>query len=233
MLHKNKLIKATLIKRYKRFLADACLENGEVITAHCPNTGSMQSCGLKGDTILLSYNPSPKRKLSYTWEYTQTRGGYIGVNTSKTNHLVVEAIRNKTIPSLRGFTNLKTEVRYGTNSRIDILLEEPASNSSVWIEVKNVTLLKKDTLLFPDAVTARGLKHIKELTAKISAGDRGVMFFLVNRPEGTLFRPAKDIHPEYALELEKSHKAGLEILVYRTSTDLMQAKIAEPLEWAF
>ena len=224
----HELIPATLIKRYKRFLADAKLDCGTQITAHCPNTGSMKTCGSPGDRIYLSHNDSPKRKLAYTWELTQTKGGFIGINTHRPNKLVLNAIKDGQIAELSGYQNIRAEVPYGDRSRIDILLEE-GKRPPCYVEVKNVTLLVDDQLAFPDAVSERGLKHIKELEKQLKLGNRAVMFFLVNRPEGDYFRPAKEIDPTYSKALETAQKAGVEVLIYRCSHSLNASKITEKL----
>lgn len=227
------LIPATLVKRYKRFLADATLDCGTTITAHCPNTGSMKSCGSPGDRIYLSHHSSPKRKLAYTWELTETNGGYIGINTHRPNKIVLDAIKQDLIPELTGYTKISTEVRYGEGSRIDILLESNES-PACYVEIKNVTLLTENQVIFPDAVSQRGLKHLKELIKQKSTGNRAVMFYLINRPEGHEFRPAKEIDPQYSNTLKIAHEAGVEILIYRSSNSLSNTKISEkiPIDWS-
>ena len=218
------------MKRYKRFLADVQLPNGEVVVAHCPNTGSMKTCGSPGDIIYLSYNPSPKRKLSYTWELTQTKKGFIGINTHRPNKIVEEAILNQQIKSLSGYKQIKREVKYGENSRIDLLLSGP--KGLCWVEVKNVTLLDQKSVLFPDAVTSRGLKHLKELKSKVTEGDRSVIFFLINRPEGDSFSPAYHIDPTYSKELVTAQKMGVEVLAYRCCNSLEASTITNEVPLA-
>ncbi|MFK7823023.1 MAG: DNA/RNA nuclease SfsA [Oligoflexales bacterium] len=226
------LIPATLIKRYKRFLADVHLDCGKQVTAHCPNTGSMKTCGSAGDRVYLSHHNSPTRKLSYTWELTETQEGFIGINTHRPNRVVVDAIERGLVPELKGYESLRTEVRYGDRSRIDILLE--ANNMPpCYVEIKNVTLLSKNDVIFPDAVTERGLKHLKELSKQHALGNRAAMFYLVNRPEGSHFRPAQEIDPTYAKALKAAHKDGLEILIYRSCNSLDRTEITKkiPLKW--
>ena len=221
------LHKGTLIKRYKRFLADVELaDGGDVITAHCPNTGSMKTCGAPGDTVFLTHNPSPTRKLKYTWELTKTRGGYIGVNTHTPNALVKAAIANGDIKELAGYAEMKTEVKYGKNSRIDVLLSDPRKGDC-YVEVKNSTLLDGERVIFPDAVSERGLKHIHELVSMVEAGHKAVLFFLVNRPEGKSFAPADAIHPEYGAALREAKAAGLKILAYRAKHSLKGIRVTE------
>jgi sugar fermentation stimulation protein A len=227
------LIQGTLIKRYKRFLADVTLKNGEVVTAHCPNTGSMKTCGEPGDLVYLSYHPSGSRKLKYTWELTKIKQGYVGVNTALPNQIVFEAIRAGKIPELAGYTQFRREVKYGSqNSRIDILLEghpqRPAQKC--WVEVKNTTLLCPPYVSFPDAVTLRGLKHLQELKEQVLKGDRAVIFFLVNREGGDTFRPAYAIDPAYCQALEDAVSSNVEALAYRSSISLRQIVIGSPLK---
>jgi len=208
------LHKATLIKRYKRFLADVKLNDGQIITAHCPNTGSMESCWKEGATVWLSPAENPARKLQWTWEFTETKGGLIGVNTARPNYIVAEAIKQGKIPSLSGYDSIRQEVKYGKNSRIDILLEDK-DKPQCYVEVKNTTLLRGDDVLFPDAVTERGLKHLEELTEIVQAGKRAVMLFFVNRPDGQSFRPADEVDQAYGNGLRKAARAGVEVLAIR------------------
>lgn len=225
------LVKGTLIKRYKRFLADVTLESGEVITAHCPNTGSMKSCGAPGDTVWLTHDPSPKRKLKYTWEYTGKGRGYIGVNTQRPNRVVEQAVQAGRIPELAGYTGLRREVKYGREgkSRIDLLLEGD-DRSPCYVEIKNATLREEDYICFPDAVTARGLKHVQELVDVVQDGGRAVLFFLVNRPDGRFFMPARHIHADYADALVGAREKGLEILCYRARSTLKGMDVGNALE---
>ena len=216
MKFETPLIRATLIRRYKRFLADVTLENGDEITAHCPNTGSMKSCGQAGDEIYLSYNPSPRRKLDYTWEMTRSPLGLTGIHTGRSNGLVAEAIRAGKIPQLAGYQTMRREVRYQDRSRIDLLLSDPRKGQC-WIEIKNVTLLEGEHLYFPDAVTARGLKHLKELQKQRQTGDRCILFLLINRPEGVCVRAADHIDPDWSKALWEALGSGVEIMAYRTS----------------
>lgn len=214
MKFEKALIKATLIKRYKRFLADCTLEDGTEITAHCPNTGSMKTCGSPGDTIYLSHHDDPKRKLKYTWELTETKGGFIGVNTHKPNQIVKEALEQKVIKELSSYSEIKAERKRG-DSRLDFYLSGAPEGIPCWLEVKNATLLSKDEVIFPDAVSERALKHIKTLEEIVATGERAALLFVVNRPEGKSFRAAHEIHPEYAKALAEAQKKGVEVLVYR------------------
>ena len=208
------LVKATLIKRYKRFLVDATLENGELVTAHCPNTGSMKGLLNKGADIWLSPATDPRRKLRYTLEMIQTPDSLVGVHTGRPNKLVQQAIeRGQLKEHFPDWHQLKMEQKYGQNSRIDILLEQE-NGRNCFIEVKNVTLREDDAGLFPDAVTSRGAKHLSALSAEAEKGHRAVMFYLVQRTDCHIFRPASGIDPFYTDELGKAVAAGVEVLAY-------------------
>ncbi|PIQ29219.1 DNA/RNA nuclease SfsA [bacterium (Candidatus Blackallbacteria) CG17_big_fil_post_rev_8_21_14_2_50_48_46] len=207
------LVKGTLVKRYKRFLADVELETGEIITAHCPNPGSMRSCQEPGWPVCLSHNPSPKRKLAYTLEMLYNGSCWIGVNTLRTNALIAEALQQKQIAELVAYHSVKPEVRYGENSRVDFLLTQPGL-PDCYLEIKHVSLLLEKDYAFPDAVTSRGLKHLNELLAMQAQGARAVLLFAVQRSDGYSFRAAHEIDPTYAEGLQKARLAGLEVLVY-------------------
>ncbi len=211
------LRKGTLIKRYKRFLADVRLDNDEIIVAHCPNTGSMETCYHEGATVWLSPANNPDRKLRWTWEFTESTSGLIGINTALPNHIVAEAISEGKIPRLSGYRSLRQEVKYGKNSRIDILLEDD-KRPPCYVEVKNTTLLRGDEVLFPDAVTSRGLKHLEELSIIANAGQRAVMLFFVNRPEGGCFRPADEIDKAYGAGLREAARQGVELIAVRAQS---------------
>ena len=213
------LMKAALVKRYKRFFADVILEDGSEVTCHCPNTGSMRSCGEPGDTVFVLANNDPKRKLKYTWEYTKVKGGYIGINTQRPNRIVETAIENGAIKELLGYKSLKREQKYGQASKIDLLLEDP-DREPCYVEIKNVTLKEGKNLYFPDAVTQRGQKHLQELMDIKKTGARAVMFYLINRPDGEAFKPAEHIDPEYARLYKKAQEKGVEILHYRVKASL-------------
>jgi len=213
MIFEQTLIPGKLIKRYKRFLADIELESCEIITTFCPNTGSMKSCMMPGWKVMLSKSDNPNRKHQYTWEMVHNEKCWIGINTMLPNIIVEEAIKNGQIPELSGYPEIKREVKYGKNSRIDILLQE--ENDLCYVEVKNVTLVEDDGLYyFPDAVTERGRKHLFELMEMVKLGHRAVMFFLIQRSDGTIFKPAAHIDPEYAKTLRIAENKGIEILVY-------------------
>ena len=208
------LIEGRMITRYKRFFAD-CEVDGETVTAHTPNTGSMKTCWEEGWPVLLSKSDNPKRKLKFTLEMTHNGATWIGVNTQLPNKLVKEAIEEGKIPELVGFDSIKPEAKVG-DSRIDLLMM--FGEQRCWVEVKNVTLLGEGTTCeFPDSVSTRGQKHLRELTELKKKGDRACMFFLVQREDVDLFRPAAAIDPEYARLLKEASSAGVEILVYQCS----------------
>ncbi len=215
------LRKGILIKRYKRFLADVTFADGEMVIAHCPNTGSMESCYEPGCEVWLSSAEDPKRKLKWTWEFTATRDGLIGVNTARPNQVVAEAIAAGKIKTLAHYQTIQREVKYGKNSRIDLLLEAPGLNKC-YVEIKNTTLRRGDDILFPDAVTERGRKHLEELAAMVQAGHRAVMLFFVNRPDGKQFRPADDIDPAYGKALRSAVKSGVEVIAIRADASLKE-----------
>jgi sugar fermentation stimulation protein A len=208
------LIPATLIRRYKRFLADVTLDDDSILTVHCPNSGSMKSCQGEGWAVLLSDSRNPKRKLRYTWEMVHNGRCWIGINTHRANDLAAEAIATGVVPELAGFAGLKREVRYGHNSRIDLFLER--EGSSCYVEVKNVTLVDDNgKYAFPDAVTTRGQKHLMELERVVAAGDRGVILFVIQRSDGSTFVPADGIDPDYGKLLRRAVANGVEALAYR------------------
>jgi len=220
------LIGGTLIRRYKRFMADVSLASGgTVVTAHCPNSGSMKSCSEPGRPVYLSRSTNPKRRLLYTWELIDMGSSLVGVNTGVPNRLVKQSILDGIIPELIGYDTVRAEVPCGTNSRLDLVLEGP--ERSCFVEVKNCTLIDDNVAYFPDAVTTRGLKHLVELQQLVQSGHRGVMFFLVQRMDATSFRPADNIDPAYGLELRSAVRHGVEILCYDVSITLRKISLNE------
>lgn len=221
-----------LIKRYKRFLADVELPDGSVVVAHCANSGSMLGCKEPGSRVLLSANTNPKAKLDWRWEMVEVDGALVGINTSHPNRLAEEAILGETIPELSGYANLRREVKYGKNSRIDILLEgsgDGGGADTCYVEVKNVTLKVGAEAQFPDAVTARGTKHLVELMDMVADGHRAVMLYLVQRGDCLSFRPAADIDPTYASTLAKAVQAGVEALCYVCDLTTGGIEVTKPL----
>lgn len=227
MIEWPKLLKGTLIKRYKRFKADVKLLNGHTVTALCPNTGSMKSCSEPGRPVYLSIHNRPERKLKYTWEMIEMPTSLVGVNTGIPNKLVKKTIENRGIKELSDFEKIRSEVKYGENSRIDILLEK--SNKKTFIEVKNCTLREKDVCCFPDAITSRGLKHLVELQREVRSGNRAVMFYLIQRMDVKRFEPAYHIDPLYSEELKKAHSTGVEILAYDVNINTKRISINRPV----
>lgn len=208
------LIKGRLIKRYKRFLSDIELASGEIVTAHVANSGSMMGLKDPGREVWLSPANNPKRKLQYTWELVDVGSSLVGINTSLPNAIVAEAIAASAIPELAGYEHLKREVKYGENSRIDIFLSDD-QKPDCYVEIKNVTLKRdKDWAEFPDAVTSRGTKHLRELSNMVQEGHRAVMLYLIQRQDCNGFSIAKDIDPEYANAFQQAIAAGVEILGY-------------------
>jgi sugar fermentation stimulation protein A len=216
MKFESPLIEGTLIQRYKRFLADVELADGSTLTAHTPNTGSMLGCCEPGSRVWLSDSGNPKRKYRHGWELVEAEPEVlVGINTGLANRLVNEAIDGGVIGELQGYASLRREVRYGDeNSRIDMLLESgPAPDC--YVEVKNVTLASGGVARFPDAVSQRGSRHLRELERVVRQGGRGVIVFCIQRGDAETFRPADDIDAEYGRTLRQVLDAGVEALAYR------------------
>lgn len=204
------LVPGRLVKRYKRFLADVILDSGEEVTAHCANPGSMLGLREPGARVYLSVSDNPARKLKYSWEIVEADGALVGINTAHPNGLVEEALRAGLIEELAGFTGLRREVKYGRNSRIDILLEG-ADGRPVYVEVKNVHLMRQAGLAeFPDSVTARGAKHLVEMGDMVADGARAAMVYLVQRPDCDRLSFAGDLDPAYAAAFAAAKARGVE-----------------------
>ena len=223
----EKLIKGKLVKRYKRFLADIILEDGQEITAHVPNSGAMTSCIEDNCDVWISFHDNPKRKLKYTLELTKMAENLICTNTGVANKIAIEAIENSTIKELQGYTSLKPEQKYGQNSRIDILLEN--ENQKCYVEVKSVSLKINDNLAFPDSVTSRGTKHLNELYDMVKDGHRAVMLYVVQRTDDLPFRLACEIDKKYRDAFEEVTKKGVEVLVYQSNISLEEIEIKKKL----
>ncbi len=213
------LQRGRLVQRYKRFLADVALDSGETVTASCPNTGSMLGLTTPGARVWLSRSDSPTRKYPHTWEMVETDLGagasLVGINTGHPNRLVAEAIAGKRIRTLAGYASLRREVRYGEASRIDILLEDERKGRC-YVEVKNVHMMRRAGLAeFPDCVTQRGAKHLRELAAMAGEGHRAVMLFLIQRTDAKRFTLASDLDPAYAEAFRLATEAGVESLAFR------------------
>jgi sugar fermentation stimulation protein A len=213
------LVPGTLLKRYKRFLADVKLDTGEVVTAHCPNTGSMKGCSEPGRTVYLSSHDNPKRKYKYTWELIIMSTSMVGVNTLVPNRLVHKSIEQKLIPELSEYNSIRREVKIGEHSRIDLMLTNGGAKRC-YVEIKNCTLVDEGIARFPDAVTSRGLKHIVELENLAEAGHRCMMFYFIQRMDAQVFRPADNIDPAYGRRLRQAVEKGIEVLAYDVGIDL-------------
>ena len=221
------LLRGTLIERYKRFLADVRLDDGRQVTASCPNTGSMLGLAIPGATVWLSESVNPARKYPYTWELVEADLGagptLVGINTGHPNRLVAEALEARRIRSLAGYPAFRREVRYGRNSRIDILLECP-KRGLCYVEIKNVHLSRSHGLAeFPDSVTARGAKHLVEMSDMVRNGHRAVMVFLVQRGDATKLALARDVDPNYGRVFDTALRAGVEAIAHRCilTTDMI------------
>ncbi len=230
MKYTNPTIEATILKRYKRFMSDILLPNGETVIAHVPNTGSMKTCWDENWKVLVTQNDDPKRKLKYTLELTNNGDSWICVNTGLTNKLVKEALENNIISEFLEYENIKPEKKVG-DSRIDFFLSNHQTLPDAYIEVKNVTLKGEgEYVLFPDSVTTRGQKHLKELIALKEEGFRACMLYIVNREDGQIFSPASDIDPEYSRLLAEAKKSGVEILAYKSSITAEEIRITHQIK---
>lgn len=228
MLFPAPLVRGTLVRRYNRFLSDVVLESGEVVTAHCANSGSMLGVCDPGAEVWLSASDKPGRRLRYSWEMIRADGGLVGINTMHPNRLAAEAVAEGRIPELTGYPVLRREVRYGRNARIDLLLQG-AGRPDCYVEIKNVHLKRGSAAAFPDAVTARGLKHLVEMAAVVAEGARAAMLYLVQRGDCTYFTLAGDIDPAYAAGLRQARAAGVEVLCYACTLSLDGIGVDRPL----
>jgi sugar fermentation stimulation protein A len=227
------LLPATLVKRYKRFLADVVLPSGETVTVHCANPGSMIGLAAPGARVWLSTSANPKRKLIHSWELIEVDFGtgaeLVGINTAHPNALAVEAIAAGAVPELAGYVGLRREVKYGRNSRVDILLEHPR-RPPCYVEIKNVHLMRRPGLAeFPDAVTKRGAKHLGELADMVAQGHRAVMLFLIQIGSARHFALARDIDPAYGRAFDAARAAGVEAIAYRCGITCDGIEVVEPV----
>lgn len=214
MQFQTPLVRATLVKRYKRFLADIILPDGRQTTAHCANPGAMTGLAEPGATIWVEPNDDPKRKLGFSWKLVDLSPGWACVDTALPNLLVAEALGLGRIPELAGYATLQREVKYGENSRIDFLLTGPQGKT--YVEVKAVSLKRDGWAEFPDSVTKRGAKHLNELAQMVQQGHRAVMLYLMQRDDCHRFRLAADIDPAYAAAFSAARDAGVMALCYGT-----------------
>jgi sugar fermentation stimulation protein A len=227
------LVPATLVKRYKRFLADVVLPSGETMTVHCANPGAMTGLDAAGARVWLSKSDNPKRKLAHSWELIEvdlgTGAELVGINTAHPNALAAEAIAAGAIPELTGYAAIRREVRYGKSSRVDFVLESPG-RPACYVEVKNVHLMRRPGLAeFPDAVTRRGARHLAELSHMVSAGSRAVMLFLIQIGSARRFALARDIDPGYARAFDQARAAGVEAFAYRCGITREGIEVVEPV----
>ncbi|MCJ8348179.1 DNA/RNA nuclease SfsA [Moritella sp.] len=232
MQYPSPLQPATLIKRYKRFLTDVILENGEKVTIHCANTGAMTGCGDPGDTIWYSTSDNPKRKYSRSWELTEkANGDMICINTMRANQLAKEAITSAAIAQLTGYEHLTTEVKYGDeNSRIDILLDDPKLGKC-YIEVKSASLLENDCGYFPDTVSVRGQKHLRELMAVKKSGHRAVLLFVVQHTGIKTLKPAKHLDRDYSDLVKQAINQGVEVFAYASTIETDKISLVEQISF--
>ena len=214
MNFKKHLIPGTLIRRYKRFLADVELTDGTVVTAHCANTGSMSQVSEPGSAVMLSEAENPARKTRFDWQMIRVNGLWAGINTSVPNILLREGFDSGCIPLFKGYDIFKSEVKYGNQgSRADAVLT--GSAGTMFVEAKNVTLMENGRALFPDAVTARGRKHLEELSAMVGEGHRASMFFLSQRMEAESIGIAAFIDPDYAVSLKAAVEKGVDVIAWK------------------
>ena len=226
------LHRATLLRRYKRFLADVRFDDGREETVHVPNPGAMLGLATPGLTVWTSLSASKTRKLAHTLELVQADGGLIGVNTMTPNRLTAEALAAGVMPEVAGYDAIRAEVKYGAASRVDFLLTRPG-RPPCWLEVKNVHLMRRAGLAeFPDCVAARSLKHLRELQAMVAAGDRAVMLFVVQRTDCDRFDTAADLDPAYAAGLRQAFQNGVEVICYACEITLDTIRIRHRMPWA-
>lgn len=227
------LVFGRYIRRHHRFILDAELDDGTPVCAHCTNTGSLMTCYGPGWRVGLTPAAAPHRRLPYTWEISHNGTCWIGVNTLRANRIAEEAIRKGRIPELQGYTQTLRERPYGRRSRVDLLLRRPEpapARPDCYVEIKNVTLLGRDgSISFPDAVTERGRRHLEELRRVVRQGCRGVMLFVVQRGDGSFFRPAWEVDPEYGRALRRAVRHGVEVLAYRALVTPTAVELREPL----
>jgi sugar fermentation stimulation protein A len=227
------LTPATLVKRYKRFLADVALPSGESTTVHCANPGAMTGLSTPGARVWLSKSPNLNRKLAHIWELIEVDLGagseLVGINTAHPNALAAEAIAAGKIAELTGYAGIRREVRYGNKSRVDFLLED-AARPPCWLEIKNVHLMRTPGLAeFPDSVTTRGARHLGDLAAMAAAGQRAVMLFLIQIGSARRLTLARDIDPGYGRAFDAARRAGVEALAYRCAITCDGIEVADPV----
>jgi sugar fermentation stimulation protein A len=224
----SRLIPGVLLQRYKRFLADVRLASGETVIAHCTNTGSMMGCKEPGSAVYLSRSDNLERKLPYTWELIQANGTWVGINTMHPNRLVAEAVKNGTLRELDTYPTIRREVVTRQGTRLDLCLE--GNDCHCYVEVKNVTLKIGGAAAFPDAISERGTRHLKELIRLKRRGYRAAVVFVIQREDCEIFRPADEIDPEYGRWLRRAIRAGVEALPYRAKVTPEEIVLGTRLE---
>jgi sugar fermentation stimulation protein A len=224
----DRLIRGILIQRYKRFLADVRLSDGRIVTAHCTNTGSMMGCNEPGSTVYISPSTKEGRRLLFTWEIVKVGRTWVGINTLRPNRLVAESIEKGVITELQGYETIRREVITRQGTRLDLCLE--GSNGLCFVEVKNVSLAIDGAAAFPDAISERGAKHLKELIWLRRKGHRAAVVFVIQRGDCNYFRPADEIDSEYGRCLRRAIKAGVEALPYRARVTAREVVLTERLE---
>ncbi len=229
MKFEQPLIQGNLVRRYKRFLADVQLNTGEIITAHCPNSGSMLTCNVPGSEVLLSLHENPNRKYPHTWELVRANSTWVGINTQVPNRLVYESVLAWQIPEFLQYTELKKEIVVAPHSRLDLMLRN--ENETCYVEIKNVTLVENQVALFPDAVTTRGTKHLIELMKLREQGHRAVIFFLIQREDALSFSPADKIDAEYGKTLRQAYRNGVELLPYQAAVTPQEIRLKKKLDF--
>ncbi|HUZ33221.1 MAG TPA: DNA/RNA nuclease SfsA [Xanthobacteraceae bacterium] len=233
MRFSSTLIEATLARRYKRFLADVVLPSGEVMTVHVANPGAMTGLDRPLSRVWLSDSGNTLRKYPHTWELVETDLGsgpeIVGVNTAQPHQLVADALEAGLIPELRNYPTIRREVKYGDNSRVDFLLDDP-TRRPCYLEIKNVHLMRKPRLAeFPDSVTVRGAKHMRELAGVLASGARAVLLFVIQIPSAERFSVARDVDPGYAAAFDRARALGVEVLAWRCKVTLDGIEIAAPV----
>lgn len=227
------LVPGILIRRYKRFLADVRLETGETVTAHCPNSGSMKGCAIPGSEVFLSLSGNPKRQYRYTWELVRTPDTLIGINTQIPNRFVQHCIEKDLIPELSGYDRIQREVKTSDHTRLDLVLERTSPDSGktekCYVEIKNCTLVENGVAMFPDAVTQRGQKHLEELDNLAALGHRAVIFFLIQRMDAGVFKPADHIDRAYGEKLRRAAQNRVELMAWDTLIDPWHIRLRRPL----
>lgn len=222
------LVRGRLIKRYKRFLADVELDDGSVVTAHCPNSGRMTNCSEPGRPVYLSCHDNPRRKLKYTWELIEMPTSLVGVNTLVPNRLVAWSARHQPPGALAGYRDVQSEVRIDKGTRLDLKLTAP-TRRDCYVEIKNCTLVENGVAMFPDAPTIRGQKHLRTLVDLKNKGHRAIIFYLVQRTDATCFRPADAVDDAYGQLLRWSATKGVEIVVCDVVIDIQGIALGRPL----